>query len=87
MGTIKSRFCHESSTEIGFMERKPVSTFKGGARLYFNACRARALTITLILSISTFPQTALTQQEVSNNSYEAYSPCLKTGVSLKHRLC
>ena len=70
MGTIKSRFCHESSTEIGFMGRKPVSTFKKGARLYFNACRARALTIMLVLSISTFPQTALTQQEVSNNSYE-----------------
>ena len=54
MGAVKSRFCFDPSTEIRLMGNKPV----------------RALSIMLILIISAFPQTALTQQEASNNSYE-----------------
>ena len=54
MGAVKSRFCFDPSTEIRLMGSKPV----------------RALSIMLILIISAFPQTALTQQEASNNSYE-----------------
>ena len=65
MATVKSRFCFDPFTEIRLMGSKPVSAFKTRSRSYFNSCHVRALSTLLILIITAFPQTALTQQEAS----------------------
>ena len=70
MGAVKSRFCFDPSTEIGLMGSKPVSAFKIRSWLSFNSCHVRSISIMLILIIAAFPQTALSQQEASNNSYK-----------------
>ena len=70
MGTVESRFCFKSSTQVDPMVSNPFGVFRTRCKLFFSSYSAVLPAIFLMLVFTLYPLTAMSQQTAGNSSYE-----------------